>query len=439
MKVTNAAECRDARQKRKELADALKTSNKDEMNVDESRTWQDQLKEYQEIDEAIGAYESMAEREDALKEIEKRGTQPKKEALPATVREEPQGLRVFKNLGEQLRAVYDAAVNHKVDERLYRLNNEARALGSSEGVGSDGGFAVQTDFAGQMFESAVQTGEILSRVDTYDISAGSNSANWVVIDEEDVSESIMGGIQVQWAGEGEGAPASRPKTREIKLDLEKLLGFAYTTEELMQDTTFMTQLFTRGFTEAIIRKLEGDIISANGVKRPLGILQSGALVEVPKESGQGADTLVYKNIVKMWSRIMPRFRRQTAWLMHPDVEELLPFMEMPVGTGGIPVFLPPTGISQEGYSTLYGRPIISTDHCQALGDKGDIILADLGQYMLIRKGGVQIAQSIHVQFLTAEDCFRFMFRANGTPKPKKPLKIKNSANLRSAFVALETR
>ena len=423
------------------LGETLKASNKEAMSAEELRAWEELRKEFEAVDEAIGIYESFAERQGVLSEIETRAVQAQnaQEGLPANLRQDPQGLRVFRNLGEQLRAVYDAEVHHKVDERLHQLNNEARAMGSVESIGSEGGFAVQTDFGGQLLQSAVTTGEILSRVDTYDISAGANAAHWNMLDEDDISETVMGGIQVKWASESETVPASKPKLREVELSLQKLMGFAYATEELMQDTTFMTQLFTRGFTDAIIHKLEGDILSGNGVKRPLGILQSGALVTVPKESGQAVDSLVYKNLVKMWGRILPRYRAQAVWLMHPDVEETLPFLEMPVGTGGVPVFLPPTGVSQAGYSTLFGRSIVPTDHCQALGDVGDIMLANLAEYILIRKGGVQTAQSMHVQFLTAEMCFRFTFRANGMTKANKPLKIKNSANQRSAFVTLEAR
>jgi AGCS family alanine or glycine:cation symporter len=42
----------------------------------------------------------------------------------------------------------------------------------------------------------------------------------------------------------------------------------------------------------------------------------------------------------------------------------------------------------------------------ALGDQGDIILADLGAYLLATKGGPQFASSMHVQFLTDEMTFR---------------------------------
>lgn len=80
------------------------------------------------------------------------GKDPKNEKKP---------FRVFNSLGEQLQAIRNAASGN-VDERLYRVNNAVQ--GANTGTGADGGYAIQEDFAKGVLESAVQTGEILSRV-----------------------------------------------------------------------------------------------------------------------------------------------------------------------------------------------------------------------------------------------------------------------------------
>ena len=69
----------------------------------------------------------------------------------------------FASLGEQLIAVMRASRsdNRVMDPRLQRL---AAISGMSEGIPSDGGFAVQTDFAQEIFQRAYQTGQVLSRV-----------------------------------------------------------------------------------------------------------------------------------------------------------------------------------------------------------------------------------------------------------------------------------
>jgi HK97 family phage major capsid protein len=347
-------------------------------------------------------------------------------------------LKPFANLGEQLKAIYHAAQNPgATDRRLLQINNAA--AGMSEGVPSDGGFALQTDFAGALMDTAVQTGQISSRCDSYEVSSPSNAAKWMDIDESNVSSTVFGGVQVYWAHEAATVSASKPKLMERRLELEKIMGIAYATDELLQDTTFITNLYTRAFTTGIQRKVEGGVISGSGVGECLGILNSGSLVTVAAEAGQPVDTVIWKNISKMWNRLLPDVRANSVWLVNPDVEEQFDFLEFPVGTGGVPVYLPAGGAAASPLSTLKGRPVIPTDHCSAIGDVGDLVLADLNDYMLIGKGGVQMATSIHVQFLTGEQAFRFVFRTNGGPKRMSALTMKNTSNARSTFVTLAAR
>lgn len=450
MGIKNAAELREARQKRKELRDRLVQLNKPEMTPDEERAWSETKGEYDSLDADILTYESAQERNQVLSEMEERAAHNGAQAPSAPGRVLPAGtapaqprsnerLRVFSNLGEQLAAVRRQAMTGQIDERLVQLENEARALGNQVGVGADFGFAVQSNFTEGMLESAAQAGEILSRVDRYEVGENSDSARWMDIEETDVSTTVFGGVQVYWAAEGKTVAASKPEVNERKIDLEKLMGFAYATEETLRDTNFASQLYGRAFTLAINRTLEGNVVDGNGVGKPLGITKGPALVTVSKESGQASGTIDVKNFIHMWGRLLPDLRRDSVWLMHPDLEEILPLMTFPVGTGGVPVYLPAGGISESPLASLYGRPIIPTDHCAALSSKGDVILTALKEYVLIGKGGIQSAASVHVAFLTAENCFRVILRANGAPKRKSAIKIKNSSNLRSAYVTLEAR
>ena len=137
----------------------------------------------------------------------------------------------------------------------------------------------------------------------------------------------------------------------------------------------------------------------------------------------------------MYNRILDKSK--AIWLCHPDVAEQLDFLSFPIGTGGVPVYLP--AAIAGSVSTLKARPVVESDHCSAIGDAGDFNFVDLSQYMLITKGGILADTSMHVQFLTAENAFRFIFRANGMPKKNSALTIKNSSNTRSSFVTLAAR
>jgi HK97 family phage major capsid protein len=105
----------------------------------------------------------------------------------------------------------------------------------------------------------------------------------------------------------------------------------------------------------------------------------------------------------------------------------------------MPVYIGPGGLSGSPYATLYGRPVIPVEYCQTLGTKGDIVLVDLSQYMVIDKGGLQSAQSMHVRFLNDEQTFRWTIRNDGQPIWNAPLTPFKGSNTLSPFICVETR
>ena len=156
-------------------------------------------------------------------------------------------VKPFATLGEQLKAVYDLRKGLVADERLEKVNNAAGVTGTN---GPDGGFALQEDFAGAILESAVRQSPLLNRLDRYTCSSAANAMRWLHADETDISTSVFGGIQMFWAAEGATVAASKPQFREMKLDLEKMMGFCYCTDEMLQDAAFLTGFVGNGFTLA---------------------------------------------------------------------------------------------------------------------------------------------------------------------------------------------
>jgi HK97 family phage major capsid protein len=363
--------------------------------------------------------------------------QEERNKIPATPKEEKK-LKLYRNLGEQLKSIRQFTLTGNIDERLLKINKEERAAsGMNEMNPSEGGFALQTDFGGMLMDSAVQNGEILSRVDSYEISANANSVRWVDIDEESISNTVFGGVQVYWAAEAASVTSSKPSLKERKLELEKLMGLAYATDEMIEDTNFISDLYSRAFEAGIIRKFEDGIVAGTGAGQPLGFLNANNKVSQAKESGQAADTIIWDNIVKMYNRRLKKPNSKFGWLMHPDAKEQLDFMEFPLGVGGVPVYLQESKAGE--VSTMKGLPIIESDLCSALGDEGDIMLVDFADYIVARKGGIQTATSIHVLFTVGDQAFRFTMRGNGMPKTNKTLTIKNSTKTRSGIVTLAAR
>ena len=182
------------------------------------------------------------------------------------------------------------------------------------------------------------------------------------------------------------------------------------------------------------------IINGDGAGKPLGILNAPCLHTVTAETGQGAATIVAENIDKMW---MSRFGPNSAnyiWLYNQNIEAQLSKLNYGAGlSGGSLVYMPAGGISGSPYASLKGRPMVPCEFAATLGTAGDIILADLSQYVMIDKGGMQSASSIHVNFSTDQTAFRFVYRCDGQPWWATYLTpYKGSSSYQSPFVVLSS-
>jgi HK97 family phage major capsid protein len=348
--------------------------------------------------------------------------------------------RLFKSFGEQLQAIARAGMpGGQVDQRLHDIR--AAASGTNETVPSEGGFLLQQGFSGELLQRVfTDPASILSRVTRVQVGGNSNSVDFPMVDETSrATGSRLGGVQTYYTDEAGAVTPSKPKFRKLHLELKKLMGICYATDELVQDASLLEFVVRNGFQAEIQFAVQDAIINGTGASQPLGILNSGALVSVAKCTGQKSATFVLENAVAMWERMPGRNRSNAAWLINSGVESQLYTMSLSVGTGGAPVFLPGGSASPTPYMTLFGRPIIPIEQCAALGTVGDVILADLSEYILIDKGGVREDVSIHVQFLADELAYRFIYRYDGAPMAAAPVTSYKGSVSQSAFVALATR
>ena len=338
----------------------------------------------------------------------------------------------FANFGEQLIAVYNAAQPNRpvIDERL--LNS---ASGANESVPSDGGFLVQTDFATELLKNAYETGILAPKCKKIPISTNANGLKINALDDSSRANGARwGGIQTYWENEADQLIASKPKFRTMDLSLKKLTGLCYATDELLQDASALQSVITQGFAEEFGFKIDDVILNGTGSGQPLGILNSPALVTVEKENGQ-TDKITVENLIKMWSRCWGRSRANAVWYINQELEPYLYTLTV----GDKPVYIPAGGLSEKPYGTLFGRPVVPLEQCSAAGSVGDIILGDLSQYLLIDKGGINAASSIHVRFLYDESVFRFIYRVDGQPIWNKPITPYKGSSTLSPFVTLAAR
>ena len=214
------------------------------------------------------------------------------------------------------------------------------------------------------------------------------------------------------------------------------------TDELLQDNNVALSNFI--FDEggiALAWDLNQAFISGTGTAQPQGILASGALVTVPADVNQPGFTISYSNLVNMKSRlwtIRPGDTSGVVWIAHPDAEAQF---EQLKDASGRNLYYAAGTIQQAPEARLFGIPVVYSFHCSAVGNPGDVILADLNQYLVSTKvgGGIEAAMSMHLYFDAAEVAYRIIYRVDGKTARQAPLIIPNSANSRSGFVALAAR
>lgn len=342
------------------------------------------------------------------------------------------------SFGEFLQAVAKVELSHQVDPRLMP---EAAASGMGAGTGVDGGFLVRTDFSTRLLEVAREESLLLPFCAQQPIGAGFDSIEYPYFKDDDRSGgAVFGGVQVYFADEGDTVTATAPKIEKLEIKLLDLLGICYVTERLMRDGLALGSFVQNAFATAFGYKTDDMILNGNGAGQPIGILNAanGALITVTKEDGQAADTVVFENVKKMRARMPARNRRTAVWITSATVEPQLQGMYLVVGVGGVPVYMPANGVADEPFDRLYGRPVIPIEHSPVVGDAGDLLFVDLQQYVVISKGAMETAESMHVRFLNNERTFRFTYPWNGRPLARTT-RTPHKGDTLSSFVALGAR
>lgn len=323
-------------------------------------------------------------------------------------------------------------------EKAHPVHNKS-IQGLSTLVGADGGYTIMPEFAPGIIDR-VYNNDLLNRTDSYNVSG--NSMTFLANAETSrATGSRHGGLQGYWMGEGEALTKSKPTMREITLKLHKLGVLVYLTDELISDTSMaLQQYITRKAGEEFNFMIGDALINGNGISKPLGILNFPSLLTISKETGQGAATIQIENLVKMWARFYAPNLGNSILLKNQDVTPQLNLMTMGIGAAGVPVYLPPGGVSGAPYETVYGRPTLNTEFNATLGTVGDLILADMSQIISIQKGGIAQAVSMHVEFLTDQLAVRFIMRMNANPWENSVITpYKGTSNTQSNFITLDTR
>ena len=348
-------------------------------------------------------------------------------------------MKPYSGLAEQLHDVYmfDKTQGRVADPRLIEIQ---AALGGNESVPAEGGFLVIPEFATGLIKRTYDVALIAKQC--FKMPMTSSRLIMHAVDEDSRKDgSRWGGILAYWLAEAGTYQPTKPKFREMQFVANKLIALSYATEEQLADGPAWEAYVNEAVPQELAFQIDTAVFSGPGAGAPMGILTSGAVVSVAKESGQATNTIVTNNILKMWSQMWARSRANAVWFINQDIEpQLIPLTLGAPSLAQVLLYTAPGINGNPGpYGKLFGRDVIPVEQASTLGTQGDIVLADMTQYLLAQRADVRADTSIHVAFLTGEQAFRFMLRLDGQPSWKKPLTPYKGSALKSPFVTLDAR
>lgn len=353
--------------------------------------------------------------------------------------------RPFKNIAEQMLAQKNLA-NGRTDPRLKRIqalsrawmegNDEAKALlGSNETIPSQGEFLLEPTVSTEFLKPIHEEGPFTKLARRMPVGPNSVSG-WINgIDETNRSSGRWGGVAGYWVGEGESMTASQPKFKRINWELNQLTVLQYATDMMLKDSALMNSVINQSSMEELNFKVNDAFFRGTGAGQPKGFgrsVSNPALI--PDVVRLNANQINHADVILMKKRMSPRAYSRMVWLANPDTMDQLDSLTFTSGSTGI--LSPYVRYDADGVMNLAGRPVIFNEFNPTLGSVGDILLWDPTDYLYWEGAGVEGASSIHVQFLTNQTVFRFIYRVDGTPASYSAITPAQGSVTTSPYVAL---
>ena len=334
----------------------------------------------------------------------------------------------FKDMPDFLYSIYHK--NMVGEEKWRRIRNDYSSIDPATG-----GFLVPEILRSEVLRLALETAVVRSRARV--IPMDSARVPFPAIDVTSHASSLFGGITAGWTEQGAAITESQGKFAQVVLEAKKLAAYCEVPNELLQDSIVSFAAFVEQVYPEAISWFEDDaFLTGTGTGEPQGVLNSPALIGVDKEGGQLAATIVWENIVNMYSRMLPSSLGRAIWVANINTFPQLATMALSVGTGGSGIWLN-NGVAGPPM-TILGRPVIFTQKVPTLGTVGDITFLDFGYYLVGDLQQMRADSSPHVKFQNDMTVYRVTERVDGRGWLQSALTPKAGSTL-SPFVSLDTR
>lgn len=326
----------------------------------------------------------------------------------------------FRNVGE---FIYAACFSPS-DKRLAQYYEQRE---QSMGVGAKGGFAIPTQFLSTLLSVTPQ--EAIFRPRCRVIPAGDPPDAEIAIPalNQGAAENMYGGATVKWIGEGGTKGETDIDLKLITWKPNEVAAYVVLTDKLLRNWQAASAVISDQLRKAIIAAEENAFYNGTGVGQPLGVLRSPARRDYNRAT---ASQIAFADIVGMYARLY----RATSpvWIAsQTTIPQLATIAD--AGNNNLWVQNAAPGLPP----SLMGIPVLFHDRSVALGTAGDLMLADLGYYIIKDGSGPFIAASEHVYFTSNKTVIKIFWNVDGRPWLDEPIPLEGATtNTVSPFVVL---
>ena len=347
----------------------------------------------------------------------------------------------FKSLGEFISSSLGYLSKQGIpDPRFAKIEEYQKAAGTGPVISDStyGAILIPPAFGEMIMTETMEKANIWARGSAVPMS--SYSIEFPVPEDWDHSSgTYYGGIYASFTAENTAITETRPRFGSVKLTLNEAKAMTAPSNSILRYSPISLESTLRSmFSDALSALLTDKIINGLGAGEPMGMLNAPCKIEISKETGQDADTIVLDNCLNMLQRFPANSRRRSMWIVNNDCEPQLRKMHQVVGLSGVPVYQFAAGNQQ--FDTLFNIPVVLTEFAQKVGDAGDIILVDPTAYFTAYfTGGMTWDTSTHVYFAYDQTAFRLVYPCDAQPKHRSALTPRYSSVTLSPVITLAER
>ncbi len=406
------------KRKRKGLVESMEALvKKDALTADEEKSFGDLKAQAAALATQIERHEFVASERAIIDRIEDVRAKPQPDTGASRTKKPRVENPGFESLGE---VIYCA--------RFQRDDSRIKALMEVQ-TGASGGIMIPDEFRPDLQQVSPQ--EAIFRPRATVVPAGDMPDAELVLPTLDQTSTgnMFGGVTVNWTAEGGTKQDTSASLKETRWNPKEVSASLVVTDKLLRNWRSAGVLLDRLLRGALLAAEDVAFLSGNGVGRPKGVLACDALIKVNRTT---ASHIKYADLVNMEAQIHED--NPAVWIVGRNTIPELRQMVDPANR-----YLWVEGYNLPGaYTnppTLLGRPVVVNFRSPSLGTMGDVLLADLKDYIIKDGVDVTVAASEHVLFQNNKTMIKAFRTVDGGPWLSAPI-VQEDTKTYSPFIAL---